>query len=117
MTDLDRIKLAEAMGLKDSFGQPVDRNGAFFPGTDANDCESLIKHLNLQRWDIDIWHSGNAHTHRSNVPCRVRFRFADGSRSYDWDGDDWKQGVCELALKILCPTESEALVSENQNED
>lgn len=94
-----RIKLAKAMGY-------VVKGGDIFalsdPFTDANDCDALIKHLNGLGWDINIWFSGNADSHRSNVSCRVRARFRDGSKDrYDIPCDNWMRGVCELALKVL----------------
>lgn len=121
----DRIKLAEARGWTRHEYGPDDRlaklpegnssGGTFWlrhgdeyllkdlpdPEHDANDCEALIKHLNCRGWDVDIWWSGNSEP-RCNVACRVKARFRDGSKErYDIPCDNWKQGVCELALKVI----------------
>lgn len=114
----DRIKLAEAMGWKlieladgtkywQAPNEKIEGAGQKNPPdpfTDANDCEALIRHLNGQKYDVEIWHSGNGPEHggRCNVSCRVKVSPTVGP--YMREGlacDDWKQGVCELALKVL----------------
>jgi len=56
--EAERIKLAEAMGLKDSFGLPVDRNYPFDPFHDANDdyavLEWAIKNLDPDAYFIAL---------------------------------------------------------------
>ena len=117
MNDLD--KLATAMGyvkISNYTGSFADQQGTEHwthpdgyvvfevpdPENDANDCNSLIKHLNGLHWDLNIWFSGNADSHRSNVAYRVKGRFRDGSKgSYEIPCDNWMHGVCELALKVI----------------
>lgn len=116
----DRIKLAEAMGWNNITDKylDVDTNlhafGGFPPETrsygvrsplpdpftDANDCEALIQWLNGLGYavDITIMSSGDTLLISRSVGN------ADVGYSVDterWKGDDWKQGVCELALKVL----------------
>ena len=123
MTDADRIRLAEAMGWKcgpvhtvavmgrqipaqrwiDPEGNDLSPAALPDPANDANDCEALIRWLQEKGYDIEIWWSGTAYTHRSNVNCRVKAKYRS-----DWERitegkayDDWKHGVCELALEVL----------------
>ena len=49
MSESDCIKLAEAMGLKDSFGLPLDRNSTFDPFTDVNDDYAVLE------WARETW--------------------------------------------------------------
>ena len=73
------------------------------PENNANDCEALIRWLQERGYDIEIWWSGTAYTHRSNVNCRVKMKYrSDWERPKEGTAyDDWKQGVCELALKVI----------------
>lgn len=64
------------------------------PFTDANDCDALIKHLNGQGYDVQCIHG-----HRE--PAVVRTIRTSDWDCEEWSGDDWKQGVCELALKVI----------------
>ena len=80
-----RIALAEAMdgvvvfdvAAEDPFsvswngGRPAPWN----PFTDANDCEALVRWLQEKGYDIEIWWSGTAFTHRSNVHCRAKLKY------------------------------------------
>jgi hypothetical protein len=106
-----RIKLAKAMGwtvapitLEDCGGPFLVCHGAFSednddwhsfnPFTDANDCEALIRWLNEQGWIVNVdWSS----EHSVKI---WRFRNPD-TKEFTWQGNNWKQGVCELALKVL----------------
>ncbi len=116
MTDADRIKLAEAMGWvrkhpdSDFFFPPSGQKlsgqetyhilGLPRPDSDANDCNALIKHLNGLNYDVRIWHSGNSE-HQCNVRCRVRLWHCSTYEKHEYAGDNWMQGICELALKAI----------------
>ena len=66
----------------------------FDPKNDAHDCEALIRWLNSKGWPVIIEHLLD----RSSVVIR------NSEIVYNWCYDldrDWKQGVCELALKVL----------------
>jgi len=104
--DNDRIKLAEAMcpDKKWCVGYPlgfIDSDNekhhlAPDPFTDANDCEALIRFLNEQSFTVDM------SIGIENADWVEIWPLADGKPGTQyWDGDDWKQGVCELALKVL----------------
>ena len=71
------------------------------PLNDANDCEELIRHLAKGGWcftimckcggsldSVCIWQMGFKNS-RDPEKCRY------------WEGDDYKRGVCELALKVM----------------
>ncbi len=116
----NRIKLAEAMGWKRGevhtvavMGAPIsaqrwtdpdgnDRAPSSLPDpfTDANDCEALIRWLNengyrvridhrrLSAQFVEIWRAGT-----------TNWKFG---RLYDAvEHNDWKTGVCKLALKVI----------------
>lgn len=114
-----RIKLAEAMGYSRHEYGPDDRlaklpegnadGGTYWlfigdeyllkdlpdPENDANDCEALIKHLNAD-YDIGIrFHREHGHS------VEIYGVSEQGNKPIHWTGDDWKQGVCELALKVI----------------
>jgi hypothetical protein len=96
MNDQDIIKLAEFIGL-------IPHGGMWYfpdtksvrktpqPHTDANDCDALIRALNEAGIAVSITHYTNG---VSNV---LLGHFKAGH----WNGDDYKQGVCELALKVI----------------
>ena len=122
MNTQDRITLAEAMGWT-----PLDLNltgwwmppGATIddhpfiierrwvddlpdPFTSADDCEALIKHLNGLGLELCIVHgigyarvllSGGKERDKTFKPLKI------GEQGDECD--NWKQGVCELALKVL----------------
>lgn len=115
--DEKQVKLVEAMGWV--WHQPTDERKKLFdngmgrwefkgmyrewstkeelpvdPFTDANDCEALIQLLNEQGWIVNVdWSS----EHSVKI---WRFRNPD-TKEFTWQGNDWKQGVCELALMVL----------------
>lgn len=103
MIDKDRIRLAEFVGFvpdkvahhiwyRPGKKKPYTLRELPDPFTDANDCEVLIRHLDSLGWCVTIhWLDGVAlvsawHKARAIEPIRY---------------DDWKQGVCELALEVL----------------
>lgn len=109
----ERIRLAERMGWLNIKGwtespmsgkHPYDRwyrRGEdkqydylpFNPFTDANDCEALIRHLNEAGYFLYVgWKSDAA---------LAQLLRSDGEFVGEYAGNDWKQGVCELALKVL----------------
>ena len=113
MNEKDRIRLAETMGIcpndhedvcLDSTwnefdkcvdcGVRVEDGHTFDPEHDANDCEALITHLNGQGYEIDVlhWKEGDA-----TIIIKSDFKLRHGEVT----AADWKQGVCELALKVL----------------
>ena len=111
----DRIKLAEAMGweLKDaetySFVDSSKKNyrkqwyrpdGITHstiklpdPENDANDCEALIRWLEKSHL---VWIT-------INFGCgqQTAIHAWNDDVEFKWSGDNWKQGVCELALKVI----------------
>ena len=61
------------------------------PFTDANDCNALIKHLRSMDYE-------------PKIDFRVGYvviTMHDTPRILEWQGDNWMNGVCELALKAL----------------
>ncbi len=60
------------------------------PDTDANDTEAVIRWLNEQDRHVKIV------TTRHGAAVMVG-RLSGGL----WEGDNWKIGVCELALKVI----------------
>jgi len=110
-----RIKLAEAMGWRHStYDSPSFVNADVMvqkpcwyspdhgvpqikipdPFTDANDCEALIKHLESKGIEVTV----EFDITEDYVVIR---RIPADPNLLIWKGDDWKQGVCELALKVL----------------
>ena len=111
MTTEKRIRLAKAMGwhksvsLQGGFqgkGEPkfqtdwFDANNNFQerlpdPWHSAEDCEALIRWLNEYK----------------NIGVVVMLAGGTGTKDVvhvgrnKWLGDDWKTGVCELALKVI----------------
>lgn len=63
------------------------------PFTDANDCNDLIKHLVKQGESLSIGFVDG----RCSVESIRSGRFG----MISWKGDNYMQGVCELALKVL----------------
>ena len=106
MTDLD--KLATAMGyvkISNYTGSFADQQGtehwthpdgyAVFevpdPENDANDCEVLIRFLQNKKYE-------------PTIAFRIGYDVVtmhDSPKILSWQGDNWKQGVCELALKVI----------------
>lgn len=108
METADRIRLCEAMGWKrqeHDFGGPTwippgegwERPEIFAtdklpdPFTDANDCEALIEWLNKRGWIVRISIGSDS----ADVWIETL-----ANECHDYSGDDWKKGVCELALKV-----------------
>jgi len=95
------ILLAEAMGgpIWEAYINPSQHPECVSlpdPYTDANDCHDLIKHLNGLDMEVD--------TSQTKIQDSVTLRWFDdeGRRVFDlWKGDNYMQGVCELALKVL----------------
>ena len=111
MTDADRIRLAEAMGCMpdppkgferwDHFAEMSKENELMQdylksvlpdPKHDANDCEALIRWLNGKGWIVRISIGPDA----ADVWIETL-----ANECHDWSGYDWKQGVCELTLKVI----------------
>ena len=114
MNNQDRIRLAEAMGWKWSLrnvtyktGQWTSPDGVesevwcyheslpFDPFTDANDCDAVIAKLN----DEGYWFEMRLHW--PAIGHFVTLHHIAAGKSGEWQGDDYKTGVCELALKVL----------------
>jgi len=107
MPDKDRIRLAEAMGWKqhpDGWWSTPRKNGVQTHGlddspdpfTDANDTETLIRWLNERGYQLLVNH------HWSGRNGASLYNTSNGGNFCEhWRGDDWKQGVCELALKVI----------------
>lgn len=100
MSDQDRIRLAEVI-----FPRPKKVPGRltppylfddFDPFTDANDCETLTQYLNGVGWDVIVTHYANG-----AVTVNLHDPLGGLPSPEHYYGDDYKQGVCELALKVL----------------
>ena len=109
-----RIKLAETMGWRkgpkpsgnsvQGWYAPEGVNKAFTgeyglpdPENDANDCEALIRHLIDTGWRVEIDFPSLDLTETA-----VRI-YSEGLQDawYGYAPDqNWKRGVCELALKL-----------------
>ena len=115
----DRIKLAEAMGYKTT-RQTEEWHGPTWEGlcplgertwrlpdpfTDANDCEALIRFLGARGMGIDIYM--RPWMDAESVVVYMQGEPVDW-KERRWTGDDWKQGVCELALAVLKDEEGQA---------
>lgn len=90
--------LAEAVGgpIWDAYIHPAQNPGRIDlpdPYTNAKDCEALIKHLNGKGYDVILGINSN---NRHDVDLHKETKWL-----CHWQGDDWKQGVCDLALKVL----------------
>ena len=105
----DRIKLAEARGWDrfyagdltgKQYGHPPNGiSGQVVPDpfTDANDCEELIQMLS-DRFTVVVTHKSERH------PAYVELYGPNDqlkNPQHKWYGDNYKQGVCELALTVL----------------
>lgn len=66
---------------------------SFNPYKSDADCMAVRKHLNESGWWIII----NIHNDES---AHITIGKGMGDPLHDWNGDDYKQGVCELALKV-----------------
>ena len=119
----DRIKLAEVMGWNNITDQHLDTDSNLYvlggfppdtraygvrsslpdPFTDANDCEALIRWLNEQGWYFHIEQWDTIKREKKNTLIELYRTRLTSWKNDTWWGDftDWKQGVCELALKVL----------------
>lgn len=111
--DKERVRIATALGWTDIrresnaefkdlgyWGLPPNsshRLGIPAPRNNASDCEALMRWLQSERYDVEIrigWAAKD----------RVRIRWIDdeGQRVFHYlDVDDWKRGICDLAIKII----------------
>lgn len=62
------------------------------------DCMTLVRALNAKGWYVDI---GFAAQHPANFNAQVWMNKVSSSTRDHWYGDDYKQGVCALAEKII----------------
>ncbi len=116
MIDADRIRLAEARGWQ-FIEHPADKIAAGGmewvhaehgtridcpdPEHDANDCEALIRHLCEQGYDVVISHNAGSPSNSDVDIYEVQALPEPAKWICNWSGDNWKQGVCELALKVI----------------
>jgi len=115
----ERIQLAEMVGWtqisaigrriyginpKDKQDEPYDEMGwqdtcltIPNPYTDANHCEALILHLVATGWRVEM-------DFPSFDLTEISVRLYSEKLEYEWHGyapiENWKQGVCELALAL-----------------
>lgn len=87
----DRIKIAEWMGRNPGFYAPNYDIPIFNPFTDANDCEAVIRKLNELGHPVTVRHG----------PQFRMVQIVIFGKLKKWVGDDWKEGVCKLALKVI----------------
>ncbi len=115
MTAAEQIKLAEALGWTPLTGKRVgwwmppgvpestqcwvSANELPDPETDANDCEALIQWLT----ECDSGYQVEVTFNFSSIGHFVKLRSVAAGTVGEWQGEDWKQGVCELALKVIEP--------------
>jgi hypothetical protein len=67
----------------------------FEPHTSADDCDAVTRKLNELGWKVNVNQESGGH-------CVKVWRFKNpDTRELVWEGDDYKHGVCELALKII----------------
>ncbi len=123
----DRIRLAEFMGWKrladdpdhpkyDEWFPPNNwKRSASTPLTyhtlglpdplnDHTDCHALRDALQRAGYDIEVWWSGTAYEHRSNVNCRVKMKYRSDWSPRPPEGeafDDYRTGVVTLALDVV----------------
>lgn len=121
----DRIKLAEAMGWRRMTAPPTkERSGQYIendpvwippetdqeplpnyldleelpdPENDANDCSALIKYLNGFGYEVHVMWPDTA---RDDLTYTVEL-YNHPKKTEKWSGDNWMQGVAELALKVI----------------
>ncbi len=119
VSSVDRIRLAEAMGARwveshkgrDDLRDFIDAKGerypdfvsdgqepipnVFRPHADANDCEALVRWLRTKGFTTTVqFHvQGGFWVELAN--------WHDAEHKLSLNTDDWKQGVCELALKVI----------------
>lgn len=120
MTDKIRIRLAEAMGWQKhpdehwwicpNTGYSATPPGLPDPKNNANDCEALIRWLNTQGLQIlidfafDVVGPKSPEHDLGDISALDHVAMFDVSSrewTHHWEGDNWKQGVCELACKVL----------------
>lgn len=99
MTDHEkqRIKLAEFVGTDPGYTSTFSAGNVpiFDPRNDANDCEALIRKLNETGRFITI-------THHPDGQADMKLSDTNSATShYSGYVDDWKYGVCDLAVKVI----------------
>ncbi len=87
------IKLAKAMdycqGPLSEVYEVITNKHIFDPFTDDGDCVALAAFMRTKQITVTI-----------SIGRGVRFDHVNGTKT-EWEGEDWKQGVCELALEAL----------------
>ena len=74
----------------------------FDPFTDAGDCEALIQWLQGLGWQIEIhWQHTSDPEMAAGAWIHIWQHGTEIHHRTDYDADRWKQGIVELALKIL----------------
>lgn len=68
------------------------------PFEDANDCEDVIRWLGKRGIGVDIYR--RPWMEQESVTIYIQGE-PIAWKEKRWQGEDWKQGVCELALKVL----------------
>lgn len=130
MSDLDsaRIQLAEAMGWAQVERRNIKRGDKGYltgkrpdagnrqwghrripnPFKDANDCESLMHYLRSRDWHIEIRWQPSYHPNRApGAFVHIWHDHTEQHERTERDAEYWKEAVCELALKVLCATETQ----------
>lgn len=112
----DRIKLAEAQGWKrdekwnawilqvNAKQREIVRDANLLPDpfTDANACNVLIKHLNSLGYSFRIEYWSDLIGSKDNFyAVEIEASNPSGNGYFQWRGDNWMHGVCELALKVI----------------
>ena len=102
-----RIQLARKMGLqyKDDFNDwhwERDRDRSFDPENDANDADRVIN------WLRDFRSTSIPHGYCTLITAGRGVRVdlleigdGPGLTGKYYEGDNWKRGVCELALEVV----------------
>jgi hypothetical protein len=68
------------------------------PYTSADDCDAVIRKLTDRDWQVDVC---NGRSCGRPFACVRLWSTVNDDWPEIWQGDDYKHGVCELALKVI----------------
>ncbi len=85
-------RFEDKVGQQSLYSEFVNEDELPDPFTDANDCEAVIEYLNKMNIFVNVVHGAFF----DSVTL-----VEDAEIISTTEGSDWKQGVCELALKVI----------------